>query len=87
MSLSNSVSKTGPVRPVIARAASNFPANLRPAPPVTTAPAGNDLYSEAVLELADGSAFRGISFGAQGKSVAGECVFQTGEHSTQLVGC
>ncbi len=34
---------------------------------------------EAVLELADGSAFRGISFGADGKSVAGECVFQTGE--------
>lgn len=33
---------------------------------------------DAVLELADGSAFRGISFGAEGKSIAGECVFQTG---------
>ncbi|KAL0578161.1 Carbamoyl-phosphate synthase [Marasmius crinis-equi] len=33
---------------------------------------------EAVLELGDGSAYRGINFGAQGKSVAGECVFQTG---------
>ncbi|EJD00418.1 carbamoyl-phosphate synth [Fomitiporia mediterranea MF3/22] len=32
----------------------------------------------AVLELSDGSAFQGISFGAAGKSVAGECVFQTG---------
>lgn len=33
---------------------------------------------DAVLELQDGTAFRGISFGAEGKSVAGECVFQTG---------
>ncbi|KAF6756698.1 aspartate carbamoyltransferase [Ephemerocybe angulata] len=33
---------------------------------------------EAVLEFVDGSAFRGISFGAEGKSVSGECVFQTG---------
>ncbi|KAI1787477.1 hypothetical protein LXA43DRAFT_1028840 [Ganoderma leucocontextum] len=33
---------------------------------------------DAVLELADGTVFRGISFGAEGKSVAGECVFQTG---------
>lgn len=32
----------------------------------------------AVLELGDGSAYRGVSFGAEGKSVAGECVFQTG---------
>jgi hypothetical protein len=34
---------------------------------------------ETVLELADGTAYRGFSFGAEGKSVAGECVFQTGE--------
>ena len=34
---------------------------------------------DAVLELSDGSAFQGISFGAAGKSVAGECVFQTGK--------
>jgi hypothetical protein len=40
----------------------------------TTVPAELD----AVLELSDGSAYRGISFGAEGKSVAGECVFQTG---------
>ncbi|OCB88490.1 carbamoyl-phosphate synth [Sanghuangporus baumii] len=33
---------------------------------------------DAVLELSDGSAFQGMSFGASGKSVAGECVFQTG---------
>jgi len=31
-----------------------------------------------VLELADGTALHGISFGAQNKSVSGECVFQTG---------
>ena len=32
----------------------------------------------AVLELSDGSAFQGISFGANDKSISGECVFQTG---------
>ncbi|KAG7088179.1 hypothetical protein E1B28_012198 [Marasmius oreades] len=37
-----------------------------------------DSLIEAVLELSDGSAYRGISFGTQSKSVAGECVFQTG---------
>ncbi|PWN91267.1 putative URA2-multifunctional pyrimidine biosynthesis protein [Acaromyces ingoldii] len=31
-----------------------------------------------VLELVDGTAYRGISFGAPGKSISGECVFQTG---------
>ncbi|KZP08038.1 small subunit of carbamoyl phosphate synthase, partial [Athelia psychrophila] len=30
------------------------------------------------LELGDGTTYRGIGFGAEGKSVAGECVFQTG---------
>ena len=35
--------------------------------------------ADAVLELGDGSTYRGIGFGAEGKSVAGECVFQTGE--------
>jgi hypothetical protein len=34
---------------------------------------------DAVLELSDGSIYPGISFGAVGKSVAGECVFQTGK--------
>jgi hypothetical protein len=59
--------------------------NLVPAAPVT-GPVRDDLKSgeqyvevDGVLELSDGSAFRGFSFGAQGKSVAGECVFQTGE--------
>lgn len=31
-----------------------------------------------VLELADGLALSGTSFGAENKSVSGECVFQTG---------
>lgn len=64
----------------------DFPEGLMfgnlPAPPVTTAPVGDDGVVEpqdGLLELIDGSAFRGISFGAEGKSVAGECVFQTGE--------
>ncbi len=34
---------------------------------------------DMVLELADGLALAGNSFGAEGKSIAGECVFQTGE--------
>ncbi|KAF9072427.1 hypothetical protein BDP27DRAFT_1391368 [Rhodocollybia butyracea] len=38
----------------------------------------SDSEIDAVLEFSDGSAYRGISFGAQGKSIAGECVFQTG---------
>lgn len=48
-----------------------------PAAPVT-APSNDGTTVDAVLELSDGSAFRGISFGVEGKSVAGECVFQTG---------
>lgn len=31
-----------------------------------------------VLEMADGTAYEGIGFGAEGKSISGECVFQTG---------
>ena len=53
-----------------------------PAPPVTFAPLhdnGTEM-DEGILELVDGSAYRGISFGAEGKSVSGECVFQTGKH-------
>lgn len=34
---------------------------------------------DAILELQDGAAYAGVSFGALGKSVAGECVFQTGD--------
>ena len=34
-------------------------------------------WLDGVLELADSSAYRGISFG-EGESVSGECVFQTG---------
>ena len=68
------------VRPDIARSHSYAPNGI-PAPPIS---APQILASEtknapdAVLELIDGTAFSGISFGAQCKSVAGECVFQTG---------
>jgi len=34
---------------------------------------------DAVLELQDGAVYAGVSFGASAKSVAGECVFQTGD--------
>jgi carbamoyl-phosphate synthase/aspartate carbamoyltransferase len=69
-----------PIRPAFSRLSSNF-VNL-PAPPVTAAPVGDDGIVEpqdGLLELIDGSAFQGISFGAEGKSVTGECVFQTGK--------
>lgn len=69
-------------RPHLFRFGSNLGrANGQPAPPVTFAPlqSGNSIQ-DAVLELGDGTAYRGISFGADGVSVAGECVFQTGQY-------
>ena len=67
-------------RPALSRTSTY--ANGFPTVPATAAlPNGRVAQSEsgdAVLELSDGSAFQGISFGAPGKSVAGECVFQTG---------
>ncbi|KAG2002539.1 aspartate carbamoyltransferase [Coprinopsis cinerea AmutBmut pab1-1] len=63
-------------RPELSRSPSLF-AHV-PASPVT-GPVQDDANAvDGVLELADGTAYRGISFGAEGKSVAGECVFQTG---------
>lgn len=51
-----------------------------PAAPITAHAVDVDSsYLDAVLELQDGSAFKGISFGAEARSVAGECVFQTGQ--------
>ncbi|EPQ29935.1 uncharacterized protein PFL1_02607 [Pseudozyma flocculosa PF-1] len=47
-------------------------------PPATSPPLGREDSTEMVLELVDGTAYRGISFGAEGKSISGECVFQTG---------
>ncbi|KAI8976280.1 carbamoyl-phosphate synth [Trametes punicea] len=78
MALSNPAQTTNVVRPVLARSASNYP-NGFPASAITATSAQDENYLvDAVLELADGTAFRGVSFGAEGKSVAGECVFQTG---------
>ncbi|KZV65623.1 carbamoyl-phosphate synthase [Peniophora sp. CONT] len=63
---------TRPQRPAISRAPTGL--NM-PAPPASAAADG---ALDAVFELADGSAFRGKSFGAEGVSVSGEAVFQTG---------
>ncbi|KAH8109140.1 carbamoyl-phosphate synth [Phellopilus nigrolimitatus] len=72
--------KSDTARPVLSRTPTY--ANGFPTAPATTAlPNGRDSPSKngnAVLELSDGTAFQGISFGATEKSVAGECVFQTG---------
>ena len=48
-----------------------------PAPPATAPPFGSKA-PRMLLELADHTEYQGISFGAEGKSIAGECVFQTG---------
>ncbi|PWN30995.1 putative URA2-multifunctional pyrimidine biosynthesis protein [Jaminaea rosea] len=49
-----------------------------PSAPATSAPLSGKVDGEMVLELADGTSYRGMSFGAEGKSISGECVFQTG---------
>ncbi|KAK7028116.1 Carbamoyl-phosphate synthase [Paramarasmius palmivorus] len=80
MALSNPPGHVPPVRPAFSRSRSQFPPN-GPIPFATAPSAEEDAENiDAVLELSDGSAYRGISFGAEGKSVAGECVFQTGTH-------
>jgi hypothetical protein len=52
------------------------------------AASGVDASKSMVLELEDGTAYQGVSFGAPSKSVSGECVFQTGEfrRSSRRVG-
>ena len=78
MALSNPALKINALRPVLARSATNYKHGV-PAPPIAATLLQDQSKSiDAVLELADGTVFRGISFGADGKSVAGECVFQTG---------
>ncbi|KAF9195090.1 hypothetical protein BGZ50_005155 [Haplosporangium sp. Z 11] len=50
-----------------------------PRPPVTAPPYDQaEASTVAALVLQDGSSYQGISFGAETKSIAGECVFQTG---------
>ena len=55
----------------------NGNSTAQPFPPATLTPT-LDSIPTAVLELADGTSYRGYSFGAK-KSVAGEMVFQTGK--------
>lgn len=49
--------------------------------PATAQPAGVESDYDTALELEDGSVNFGYSFGAKGKSISGECVFQTGAYS------
>ncbi|KAH9170024.1 carbamoyl-phosphate synth [Lactarius sanguifluus] len=61
-------------RPAIARAHSHgFPTPPIAPPQLRASETKN--APDAVIELIDGTAFCGISFGAQGKSVAGECAW------------
>lgn len=68
------------VRPSLTRGTSNFSQKI-PTPVASAGITSSDADVDAVLELSDGSAYRGISFGAEGKSITGECVFQTGAFS------
>src|ERR1700733_2512559 len=86
MSVSNQ--PTSSVRPLFARAANSY-TKTNNGPPSVMSPLFKDEQSppvDAILELGDGSTFRGIGFGAEGKSVAGECVFQTGKCIWRLPG-
>lgn len=82
MSLSNPPTTAHAIRPTFNRAASSFTkSNGFPHPvlsPLFKDDRDASLPADAILELGDGSTFRGIGFGAEAKSVAGECVFQTG---------
>ncbi|CAD6926772.1 unnamed protein product [Tilletia controversa] len=63
-------------RPAMARTVSRVPS---PTPLATAGPIDDGQRgADMVLDLADGTALHGISFGAPNKSVSGECVFQTG---------
>jgi len=56
-----------------------------PSSPFVAASYDGTEWVDGVLELADTSSYRGISFGAEGKSISGECVFQTGLHLSHVL--
>lgn len=85
MALSNPALNANIVRPALPRSASNYPNGLPSSSIAAASSQDGNTLADAVLELADGTAFRGISFGAEGKSVAGECVFQTGSRSPSSI--
>ncbi|KAF9430642.1 hypothetical protein BGZ94_005450 [Podila epigama] len=65
--------------PAQVRATVKAPAATYPMPPVTAPPCDQaETSTVATLVLQDGSSYQGISFGAETKSISGECVFQTG---------
>lgn len=83
MALSNPPNPANLARPIITRAVNSF----RAGPPPISSPLyreDRENSTDAVLELGDGTTYRGIEFGAEGKSVAGECVFQTGRPVSDL---
>ncbi|KAH9939653.1 carbamoyl-phosphate synthase [Epithele typhae] len=78
MAQSNPAQKTHIARPGLPRSTTGLPPPFPPSPIAATSIHEDGSVIDAVLELADGTAVKGVSFGAEGKSVAGECVFQTG---------
>lgn len=73
--MSTTIPPNGAIRPSLSRIPSVFAGF--PSSPVVAAPLSGE-WVDGVLELADNSSYRGISFGAEAKSISGECVFQTG---------
>lgn len=66
-----------PVQPIVSPPSQEIAAAY-PGPDAELKGAAAPIQTERMLlELADGSAYEGYSFGAD-KSIAGECVFQTG---------
>ncbi|KAL0073544.1 hypothetical protein J3Q64DRAFT_1878422 [Phycomyces blakesleeanus] len=67
--------------PVPAANSTPLPFSLRshsgPQPAATAIENPKDVTTAAFI-LQDGASFQGVSFGAEGKSISGECVFQTG---------
>jgi hypothetical protein len=71
-----SFSMTSPFKPsLVSRTSSDGPR----LPVISAIDGEKHCQGDIVLELSDGFACQGISFGVEGKSVAGECVFQTGQ--------
>lgn len=72
-----------PIQPIVSVPSQEI-ATIFPGPDATLKGAEPVKQTERMLlELADGSAYEGYSFGAE-KSITGECVFQTGVYSEAL---
>jgi carbamoyl-phosphate synthase/aspartate carbamoyltransferase len=82
----DSAGPDGAIRPSLQRLSSVI-ASFPSSPFVAASYSDGTEWADGVLELADTSSYRGISFGAEGKSISGECVFQTGLDPSHVLLC